>query len=59
MPNTSEDTVYKHLNFINARDEREYLDSVKFPFTYQNYNGVSITIRDEAVSYTHLRAHET
>ena len=47
MPNTSEDTVYKHLNSINARDERKYLDSVKFPFTYQNYNGVSITIRDE------------
>ena len=47
MPNTSEDTVYKHLNSINARDEREYLDSVKFPFTYQNYNGVSITIKDE------------
>ena len=47
MPNTSEDTVQKHLNSINAREVREYLDSVKFPFTYQNYNGVSITIRDE------------
>ena len=47
MSNTSEDIVYKHHNAINARDEREYLDSVKFPFTYQNYNDVSITIRDE------------
>ena len=47
MPNTSEDLVYKHLNAINTQDEREYLDSVKFPFTYQNYNGVSITIKDE------------
>ena len=47
MPNTSEDTVYKHLNSINERDEKEYLDSVKFPFIYQNYNGVSITIKDE------------
>ena len=47
MPNTSEDIVYKHLNAINTQDEREYLDSVKFPFTYQNYNGVSITIKDE------------
>ena len=47
MPNTSEDIVYKHLNAINTQDEREYLDSVKFPFTYQNYNGVSITIKDQ------------
>ena len=47
MPNTSEDIVYKHLNAINTQDEREYLDSIKFPFTYQNYNGVSITIKDE------------
>ena len=47
MPNTSKDIVYKHLNAINTQDEREYLDSVKFPFTYQNYNGVSITIKDQ------------
>ena len=47
MPNTSEDIVYKHLNAINTQDEREYLDSVKFPFTYQNYNGVSISVKDE------------
>ena len=47
MPNTSEEIVYKHLNAINTQDEREYLDSIKFPFTYQNYNGVSITIKDE------------
>jgi hypothetical protein len=47
MPNPSEDVLYKHHNAINTQDETEYLDSVKFPFTYQNYNGVSITIRDE------------
>ena len=47
MPNASEDIVYKHHNAINSQDEREYLDSVKFPFTYQNYNGVSITIKNE------------
>ena len=46
MPNPSEDVLYKHHNAINTQDETEYLDSVKFPFTYQNYNGVSITIRD-------------
>ena len=47
MSNPSEDILYKHHNAINAQDETEYLDSVKFPFTYQNYNGVSITIKDE------------
>ena len=47
MLHTSEDIVYKHLNAINTRDEREYIESVKFPFTYQNYNGVSITIKDK------------
>ena len=39
--------VHKHHNAINSRDEQGYLDSVKFPFTYQNYNGVSITIEDQ------------
>ena len=39
--------VHKHHNAINAQDEQEYLDSVNFPFTYQNYNAVSITIKDE------------
>ena len=47
MTNTSKDIVYKHLNAINTQDEKEYLDSVMFPFTYQNYNGVSITINNE------------
>ena len=47
MPNNSQDIVYKHINAINNQDDRGYLDSVKFPFTYQNYNGVSITIKDE------------
>ncbi len=41
------DIVHKHHNAINSRDEQGYLDSVKFPFTYQNYNGVSITIEDQ------------
>ena len=47
MTNTSEDIVYKHLNAINTQDEKVYLDSVMFPFTYQNYDGVSITINNE------------
>ena len=41
------EVVHKHHNAINARDKNAYLDSVKFPFTYQNYNGVSITIENE------------
>ncbi len=40
------DMVHKHHNAINSRDERGYQDSLKFPFTYQNYNGVSITVTD-------------
>ena len=41
------DIVHKHHNAINSQDEQGYLDTVKFPFTYQNYNGVSITIEDQ------------
>ena len=47
MTNNPEDIVHKHHNAINNQDEIEYLYSVKFPFTYQNYNGVSITIKDK------------
>ena len=47
MSNSAEDIINKHDDAINAQNERAYLDSVKFPFTYQNYNGVSITIENE------------
>ena len=47
MSKNTEDIVYKHHNSINSQDERGYLNSVKFPFTYQNYNGVSITVKDK------------
>ena len=47
MHNTSENIVYNHHEAINSQDEMGYLDTVKFPFTYQNYNGVSITIKDK------------
>ena len=47
MDNTSENIVHKHHKAINSQDETGYLDTVKFPFTYQNYNGVSITIKDK------------
>ena len=41
------DTIRKDHNAINANNEWEYLNSVKFPFTYQNYNDVSFTIESE------------
>ena len=47
MSYSAEDAIYKHDNAINAKDELAYLNSVKFPFTYQNYNGVSITIENK------------
>ena len=46
MLNISKNIVHKHHEVINSQDEADYLDTVKFPFTYQNYNGVSITIKD-------------
>ena len=50
------DIVHKHHNAINAQDEQEYLDSVNFPFTYQNYNTVSMTIKDEEDYRTYGKA---
>ena len=47
MHNTAENIVYNHHEAINSQDETDYLDTVKFPFTYQNYDGVSITIKDK------------
>ena len=44
MHNTSENIVYKHHEAINSQDEMGYLDTVKFPFTYLIYNGLSIII---------------
>ena len=41
------DVVHNHHNAINNQNARMYLDSVKFPFTYQNYNGVSMTIENK------------
>ena len=36
--------IKAHHDAINKQDAENYLETVKFPFTYQNYNGVSITI---------------
>jgi len=53
MPKTSEDIVYKHHNAINAENERTYLDSVKFPFTYQNYKMPWDIIKDTELNWSH------
>jgi hypothetical protein len=47
MPRASAIFLRTPNHLINAQDERAYLDSVNFPFIYQNYNGVSITIENE------------
>ena len=47
--------IRKEHNATNAKNEREYLNSVKFPFTYQNYNGVSFTIGSEEDNRTNYK----
>ena len=44
VPQSAEDAINNHHAAINACDPDGYLDSVHFPFTYQNYNGISITV---------------
>ena len=41
---SAREAAANHHDSINAQDTDAYLESVKFPFTYQNYNGVSITV---------------
>jgi hypothetical protein len=41
---TATKAVKLHSEAINERDVEVYLGSTNFPFTYQNYNGVSLTI---------------
>ena len=36
--------INAHHDSINEQDVEKYLKTVKFPFTYQNHTGVSITI---------------
>ena len=41
---TAEGAVEAHSEAINKRDVDAYLASTNFPFTYQNYNGVALTV---------------
>jgi hypothetical protein len=47
---SAEKAIYKHHDSINERNVKGYLQSIKYPFTYQNYNGVALTIKN-AIEY--------
>ena len=37
--------IQRHQDAINERELAKYIDTTIFPFTYQNYNGTSITVQ--------------
>ena len=41
---TANDAIKNHAESINRRDLDAYVASMAFPFTYQNYNGVALTM---------------
>ncbi len=41
---TPKSVIERHQRAINERDLKAYIETVIFPFTYQNFNGVSITV---------------
>ena len=41
---TPRSVIEKHQRAINERNLETYIKTVIFPFTYQNFNGVSITV---------------
>ena len=41
---TAEDVTQRHAQAINNRDLASYLETMNFPFTYQNYTGVALTV---------------
>jgi hypothetical protein len=45
---TAEDVTQRHAQAINNRDLTSYLETMNFPFTYQNYNGVALTLEKAA-----------
>ena len=40
----AERAIHRHFEAINQRGHAGYVGTVAFPFTYQNYNGVSVTV---------------
>ena len=45
---TARDVVEQQGEAINDRDLDAYRATMNFPFTYQNYNGVALTMESEA-----------
>ena len=41
---TAEDVTQRHAQAINNRDLASYLETMNFPFTYHNSNGVALTV---------------
>ena len=48
MVNTAKEAMEKHLLAISQREVDAYRRTMHFPFTYQNYNGVALTIEKAA-----------
>jgi len=46
--NAARGTIDRHAQAINDRDIVGYCATMNFPFTYQNYNGVALTIESAA-----------
>lgn len=46
--NEAQIALERHAQTINDRDLEAYRRSMNYPFTYQNYNGVALTITDAA-----------
>lgn len=38
--------IERHQSAINNRDLIAYIDTMVFPFTYQNFNGTSLTVEN-------------
>ena len=36
--------IETHQRVVNERDVKAYIETVAFPFTYQNFDGISITV---------------
>lgn len=46
--NEAQVVLERHAQTINDRDLEAYRNTLNYPFTYQNYNGVALTIQSGA-----------
>ncbi len=56
--NTSKEAVEMHLRAISEREVEAYRQTMNFPFTYQNYNGVALTI-EKAAEWFFITAYQS